>query len=118
MMSRQIVDQLFILLLKTIVAQFVVFFLKIIFMQIYSMPIRTPVFLSYSHINNMPSHLLLLLLALHIAVQHGHLDVVRRLLAESDIDLLTVNAKLVVKRSTAFKMTQALVVGEETVCMS
>ena len=32
-------------------------------------------------------------LALHMAVQHGHLEVVRSLLAESDIDVLTLNAK-------------------------
>jgi hypothetical protein len=32
---------------------------------------------------------------LHIAVQHGHIDVVRRLLAESDIDVLTTNSKYV-----------------------
>ncbi|UJR28238.1 hypothetical protein I4U23_009488 [Adineta vaga] len=31
--------------------------------------------------------------ALHLAVQSGHLDVVRCLLAESDIDVLTLNAK-------------------------
>ena len=31
--------------------------------------------------------------ALHLAVQHGHLDVVRRLLSESDIDVLTANNK-------------------------
>ena len=32
-------------------------------------------------------------LALHLAVQHGHTDVVRRLLSEPDIDPFTVNAK-------------------------
>lgn len=32
-------------------------------------------------------------LALHVAVQHGHLEVVRPLLAESDVDVLTLNAK-------------------------
>ncbi len=32
-------------------------------------------------------------LALHLAVQHGHLDVVRRLLSESDIDVFTLNMK-------------------------
>ncbi|CAF1118017.1 unnamed protein product [Rotaria sordida] len=31
--------------------------------------------------------------ALHLAVQHGHLDVVRRLLSESDIDVFTLNNK-------------------------
>ena len=30
-------------------------------------------------------------LALHLAVQHGHSDVVRRLLSESDIDVFTLN---------------------------
>jgi hypothetical protein len=34
-------------------------------------------------------------LALHLAVQHGHLDVVRRLLSESDIDVFTLNIKFV-----------------------
>ena len=32
-------------------------------------------------------------LALHLAVQHGHSDVVRRLLSESDIDVFTLNNK-------------------------
>jgi hypothetical protein len=32
-------------------------------------------------------------LALHLAVQHGHSDVVRRLLSESDIDVSTLNTK-------------------------
>ncbi|CAF3345195.1 unnamed protein product [Rotaria socialis] len=31
--------------------------------------------------------------ALHLAVQHGHIDVVRRLLSESDIDVFTPNIK-------------------------
>ncbi|CAF4332706.1 unnamed protein product, partial [Adineta steineri] len=31
--------------------------------------------------------------ALHLAVQHGHSDVVRRLLSESDIDVFTLNNK-------------------------
>ena len=35
----------------------------------------------------------LLSVALHVAVQHGHYDVVRRLLSESDIDVLTINMK-------------------------
>lgn len=31
--------------------------------------------------------------ALHLAVQHAHIDVVRRLLSESDIDVFTPNIK-------------------------
>ncbi|CAF4426489.1 unnamed protein product, partial [Adineta steineri] len=31
--------------------------------------------------------------ALHLAIQNGHIDVVRCLLAESDVDVLTLNAK-------------------------
>ncbi len=37
--------------------------------------------------------ILFFLAALHLAVQYGHLDVVRRLLSESDIDVFTLNMK-------------------------
>ncbi len=90
MMYQQIVDLLYILLRKIIEVLFVVFFWKIIFKQIYLIQIKILV-CGWKYLVCIFDFYL----ALHLAVQHGHLDVVRRLLSESDIDVFTLNIKYV-----------------------
>lgn len=89
MMSQRIVDRHCILQLNIIEQRCVPFFWIIRFMQIYSISIRILV----EQLIDFLFYVFSFCLALHVAVQYGHLEVARSLLAESDIDVLTLNAK-------------------------